>query len=826
MIVRKLVTVVVSSLGIVAVVGTTPLSGSAGQGRILSASAADTAREVVDQYCVTCHNQRLKTGGLVLEGVDLVEIAHRPELWEKVVRKLRAGVMPPLGRPRPERKVQEGFVSYLEAMLDRAAAERPNPGRTETLHRLNRAEYRNTIRDLLALEVDVAELLPADDASYGFDNMAGVLKINQALMESYLTAARKISRLAIGGAVPVPGSETFRASTDLPQYARNEALPLGTRGGMLIHYNFPQDAEYEFKVKLLCPLDQQVDCDGSLAFRETHLLELTLDGERVKVFDLRPRRLNMRGPTGGIHATKSEDGEIEPLEIRIPVKAGPRDVGVTFIKTMPDREIVRGGFRKRLSRPFRYYADAMAMVQPFVERVTINGPFNVVGAGDTPSRRAILTCRPTTAAEEAACAQSILARLARRAHRRPVTAAEVQDLFSFYAEARADGESFEAGVEAGIRVMLVVPAFLFRVEEDPDVVDATGNYRLEDLDLASRLSFFLWSSIPDEELLSLAERGRLSEPAVLDQQVRRLLADPRSSAIVDNFAGQWLKLRNTVTVRPSEPLFPDFEEELRQSMRRETELFFESIMREDRSIMELLTANYSFLNERLALHYDVPGVRGSEFRRVEFPPDNPRRGLLGQASILAVTSQPNRTSPVIRGKWVMENVLGISPPPPPGDVPGLEEPDNPEKRSDMGMRERMAAHSANPVCSSCHSVIDPIGFSLENFDAVGRLRDVDEALRPIDASGVLPDGTKFDGFAAFQRALASQPERFVTVFTERMLTYALGRGLDFYDQPAVRTVVHGAARDDYRFASIVLGIVRSLPFQMRRAEEQETRSAL
>ncbi|MCY4661233.1 MAG: DUF1592 domain-containing protein [Acidobacteria bacterium] len=764
-------------------------------------------RALLDSYCVTCHNDRLQTGGLTLaaDAVDVGDVAAHAEVWEKVVRKLRAGAMPPRPRPRPEPAAYAEFRTWLEAELDAAAAAAPNPGRTETFHRLSRTEYRNAVRDLLALEVDVDELLPADDTSYGFDNIAGVLGVSPTLMDRYLSAARKVSRLAVASPVPSPTAETFRIASDLGQDRRMEGLPFGTRGGTVIDYNFPEDAEYVFEV---LP-------DGPLRI-EPHDLELTIDGERIALLTV-GKRPDPDDPRG------LYTPEIEALEVRTPVTAGPHAVGVAFLrKTAAEPE----GIRKLYLRPFTGEGSGGdSRYQPYVESVTISGPFESSGARPiegTPSRERIFTCRPAlhdadaeadaAVAGEAACAREILATVARRAYRRPVSDDDVARLLTFYDRGRAEG-SFDTGIEMALRRLLVSPEFLFRVERDPAGVAPGAGYRVSDLELASRLSFFLWSSIPDDELLAAAERGTLADPQVFEAQLERMLADSRSEALVSNFAGQWLTLRNAAAVRPDEDEFPDFGEGLRQAFRRETELLFDSVLREGRSALDLLAADYTFVNERLARHYGIPNVRGSHFRRVALD-DAARGGLLGHGSILTVTSYANRTSPVNRGKWVLENILGTPPPPPPPDVPELETAEGAEP---LSMREAMEQHRANPVCASCHRLMDPLGLSLEHFDAIGRWREREAGGASIDATGELPDGTPFDGPSGLKAALLRHPDRFVTTVTEKLMTYALGRGVEHYDAPAIRAIVRDAARDDYRLSELVKGVVRSAPFQMRRA---------
>ncbi len=786
-------------------------AGAAPQGETPTASAVAASgakagagqRALLDRYCVACHNDRLRTGGLTLASgaVDVTDVAAHAEVWEKVVRKLRAGAMPPRPRPRPEPAAYAEFRSWLEGELDDAAAAEPNPGRTETFHRLSRTEYRNAVRDLLALDVDVGELLPADDTSYGFDNIAGVLGVSPTLMERYLSAARKISRLAVASPVPSPTAETFRIASDLGQDRRMEGLPFGTRGGMVVDYNFPEDAEYVFEI---LP-------DGPLRI-EPHDLEVTIDGERIALLTV-GKRPDPDDPRG------LYTPQIEALEVRTPVTAGPHAIGVAFLrKTSAEPE----GIRKLYLRPFTGEGSGGdSRYQPYVESVTIAGPYESSGARPvegTPSRERIFTCRPATgdasAADEAACAREILATVARRAYRRPVGDDDVARLLTFYDRGRAAG-SFDNGIEMALRRLLVSPEFLFRVERDPEGIAPGASYRLSDLELASRLSFFLWSSIPDDALLAAAERGELGDPEAFEAQVERMLADPRSEALVGNFAGQWLTLRNAAAVRPDEDEFPDFGEGLRQAFRRETELLFDSVLRERRSTLDLLAADYTFVNERLAQHYGIPNVRGSHFRRVVLDDaDAARGGLLGHGSILTVTSYANRTSPVNRGKWVLENILGTPPPPPPPDVPELETAEGAEP---LSMREAMEQHRANPVCASCHRLMDPLGLSLEPFDAIGRWRDREAGGAAIDASGELPDGTPFDGPSGLRAALLRHPDRFVTTVTEKLMTYALGRGVEHYDAPAIRAIVRDAARDDYRLSALVKGVARSTPFQMRRS---------
>ena len=766
-----------------------------------AANPTEDHQELLDRYCVTCHSDALRDRGTVpvsLESVDLSHVPAEAELWEKVVRKLRTRSMPPVGRPRPDQAALDGLATALEEDIDRAAAARRNPGRTEPLHRLNRTEYQNAVRDLLALDIDAAALVPADDQSYGFDNIAGVLKVSPTLLERYMSAAREVSRLAVGASTLAPSGETFRIVSDLSQYQHADGLPFGTRGGMSVTYTFPRDGEYDIKLQML-------DLFAGAPIRETHQLEVSIDGERVTVFRLAP--IDEEKDQGAVYNTPDE------LEVRVAVDAGPRIVGATFIKKT---DALAESVRQPFDRP--HGEGDYLLYQPHLGTMTITGPFNPTGAGDTPARRRIFVCRPAQPSEEPACARRVLSTLARRAYRRPVTETDLDELLAFYREGRVAG-NFDIGIERALRALLVSPDFLFRTVADPPDIEPATPYRLSDLELASRIAFFLWSSLPDDELLGVASDRQLRAPGVLDGQVRRMLADPRSEALARNFAGQWLRLRNISGALPSDVLFPDFGESLRADFVQETELFFDSILREDRSVTELLTADYTFLNERLAKHYGITNVYGSGFRRVTLS-DETRRGLLGQGSILTVTSYPDRTSPVGRGKWVLENVLGTPPPPPPANVPELE----PETESGkvLTMRERMEEHRANPVCASCHRIMDPLGLALENFDAVGRWRGQMPGGGLIDASGAMPDGTAFDGPADLRRELVRNPEQLATVVTEKLLTYALGRGVEYYDMPAVRKITRGAASNDYSLSSLVVGVVTSTPFQMRMARAEPT----
>jgi hypothetical protein len=743
----------------------------------------------------------------VLDPSALATAGLHADVWEKVVRKVRAGLMPPQGARKPPQESLQAFVGWLEGELDRAAAAAPNPGRP-MLHRLNRTEYANAVRDLLHIEVDPSTLLPPDDSAYGFDNVSDVLGVSPSLQERYLAAARRISALAVGDIAMRPGSDTFRVRQDLSQNRHIEGLPLGTIGGIRIPYYFPVDGEYDIQTKLYrtnlnivrgleYPNDFEIAIDG----RPVHHTTIGGNDDLAALFDT---------------PTDTSDAVDERLRAKVAVTAGAHVVTVAFIGNLPVEDT------QRLQLFLRSSADNFDWTgRPHIQTVAISGPFNVAGPGASVSRREIFACKPSSARAETTCAKRILTRLAHRAYRRPITNAELQPVVKFYDDARAGGGSFEAGIERGLQRILASPLFIFRVEEDPAGVTPGTPYRVSDVELASRLSFFLWSSIPDEELLRVAEQGKLHQDDVLDGQVRRMLADPRASALVDNFAGQWLQLRNVRSVQPNSDLFPDFDDNLRQALRRETELLFDSVIREDRSVLDLLTADYTFVNERLARHYGIPGIYGSQFRRVPVT-DEARRGLLGQGSILAVTSHAERTSPVLRGKWVLENLLGLPVPPPPPDVPQLPAANGEAPKT---LRAQMEAHRASPVCASCHRVMDPIGFALENFDPTGAWRSREPG-GAIDASGQLADGTRINGVVELRQAILAKPELFVGTMTEKMLIYALGRGVETYDMPAVRRIVADAAKQQFRFSSLVGGIVHSVPFQMRvrpaAAAETET----
>jgi len=764
---------------------------------------ATSVEATLNRYCLSCHRDRIVSGretapsmmvsqlrlaGVAFDTLDPTQVGRDAEQWERVVRKLQSRTMPPVGRPRPDDAIYRQVAEWIEYELDRTALEQPNPGRRPALHRLSRTEYRNAVRDLLALdalpkEFDVETLLPADNATSGFDNLAELLFVSPATLERYLAAARKISRLAVGDTSMPPIVDRYQLDRDLIQDTHLDGLPLGTRGGTVIRSHLPADGEYVVTVEF------------AQAAREEHEVEVTVDGERVRVFPIGGREL-VRGASG-VFAFEAEP----PVDVRVPMRAGPREIAVAFLqKTGASHEGLVRSSRRGQRR------------EPAVATVSLSGPYGVDGSGDTPSRRRIFSCEPTgDVRTETACAREIFATLARRAYRRPVTDSDLEVLMPFYEQGRS-AFGFERGIQQGLERMLVSPEFLFRIERDPEGVATGTPYVVNDLEFASRLSFFLWSSIPDDALLSAAVAGELREPEILETQVRRMMADPRASALVENFAAQWLYLRDVAEKEPDPGFFPAFDENLRRAFQRETALFIDDVLRHDGEVTDLLTADYSFLNERLAKHYGIPHVYGSHFRRVSLA-GTERRGLLGQGGILTLTSYATRTSPVLRGKWILENLLSSPPPPPPPDIPALDETS--DEGVALSMRAAMERHRANPACASCHSQMDPLGFALENFDAVGRWRDRSESNEPIDAGGVLPDGTNFVGPDEMRAALLREPKRFVGTVTEKLLTYALGRNLESYDMPAVRAIIRSAAENDYRFSSVVLGIVRSTPFKMR-----------
>jgi mono/diheme cytochrome c family protein len=758
------------------------------------ASSADPGA-VLTKYCVTCHNDRLKTAGFVIDPAQIASAGDHADAWEKVVKKLRTSAMPPAGAPRPDEPTYDAVASAIEASLDRAAAARPQVGKLPIAHRLSRTEYRNAVRDLFALndlpkELSIDYLLPADNISSGFDTIADLLFVSPSAMERYLDAAQKISRMAIGDTTMPVLVNIHPLDPEQPQDERVEDLPFGTRGGLAVRSDFPVDGTYLVKVEL-----------AGGAPREPQQLEITVDGERVKLESLGGAPSGRGGGRGGRGGSAPEP----KLEFPLSIKAGPRLIGVAFVQRTEARDeaTLRPRTRSRGT-------------QPAIASVTISGPQGASTPGDSPSRRRVFICRPSGPADEMPCATKILSSLARRAYRRPVTDVDLGDLLPFFQQGRAAG-SFDLGIQKALERMLVSSQFLFRIER-PSVrrAEPSGSPApISDLELASRLSFFLWSSIPDDELLDVAIAGRLKQPAVLDRQVRRMLADLRSSSLVTNFAAQWLYLRDIDAKRPDEVLFQDFDETLRAAMERETELFVESVFRENRSVIDLLAADYTFLNERLAKHYGIPNVRGSYFRRVALPPNSPRGGLLGQGSVLTITSYSTRTSPVLRGKWVLENLLSAAPPPPPANIPALETKGTAPGEV-LTMREAMTKHRANPSCASCHARMDPIGFAMEHFDAVGRWRDTDGG-QAIDASGVFPGGATFDGIAGLKRELLRHPEQFASTAAERLLMYAVGRNLQYYDAPAVRAILREAAPSRYTLASLVLGVVKSRPFRFRES---------
>ena len=775
-------------------------------------SPASSHRGMLDRYCVTCHNQRLATAGLKLDEADVANPGEGAEIWEKVVRKLRTGMMPPPNVPQPSMDDRRALLSWLETSLDKAAAAKPNPGRTETLRRLNRTEYQNAIRDLLSVDIDAASLLPADESGHGFDNVT-VGDLPPALLDRYISAAQKISALAIGSTQTSLQSDIIRVPPDVTQEGHVAGLPVGTRGGVLIPYTFAQDGEYDIQIYLARGYSGDID---GLKDPQPHEIKLLLDRTPIGEF-------TVQRPANGDDALIDRN-----LKIRVPVTAGPHQVGVTFLKNSSSLiETARQPLQSRFNERRH------PRMTPAISQVSVTGPYEPQGADNTPSRRRIFVCRPAFAKgsgeagsasakgsgetglstdEETACARRILSTLTRRAYRRSISEADLERPMAFYREGKSERD-FDAGIGKALSAVLINPEFLFRVEVDPDKTAAGAAYRISDLELASRLSFFLWSSLPDDALLDSAIRGELRRPDVLDRHVRRMLADPRSYNLASNFAGQWLRLRNVTSVDPNVRLYPDFDDNLRQAFRLETELFVDSVVREDRSVLDLLRADYTFLNERLAKHYGIPNVYGSRFRRVELGPDSRRGGLLRQGSILAVSSYATRTSPVLRGVWVLSNIVGAPPPPPLPNVPALDG----NVPANLPVRERMAAHRASPVCASCHRTIDPVGFTLENFDAVGRWRENEGDSGPIDVSGTLPGLGDVNGVAGLEEALLRRPELFAATLTEKLLTFALGRGVEYYDAPAVRKIVREAQPGGYHFSSLILGIVNSAPFQMRRS---------
>ena len=795
-----LVVLVVASMatpsGQVAAPAQRPVSVSTASG------STDQPRALLDKYCVTCHNDRLKTANLSLQGLDLAKVGEHADLWEKVVRKLRAGVMPPPDMPRPSLAEYDGLRDWLEGEIDRSSAGRVTPG-SVVLHRLNRTEYANAIRDLLDLQIDVASLLPPDDSANGFDNIAGSLTISPTLLESYATAAARVSRMAVGY-WKSPTEATYLAASDASQNHRLEGMPFGTRGGIVARHDFPADGEYKFSIQNF----------GIGSFVPNEQLVLVIDGERAHVWPY-------RGVGVGVGMTADGDGT---LEVTVPVRAGSRVVGATFIATnyRPSLDIIRHYDRQSLEN------NTIPQIQnyPAIGFVRVQGPFNAQRPADSASRRKIFSCRPTATTAEAVCAQQILTTVARHAYRRPPTPKEITTLMTFFGEGRK-GASFEDGIEYALRLVLASPQFLVRAEREP-LDSARGKpgtgYRITDLELASRLSFFLWSSIPDEELITVASQGRLSQPAVLGQQVRRMLHDPKSDALVTNFAQQLLYLRNLPATSPDGIFYPNWDDELRQAFKRESELFFESILREDRNVLDLLTADYTFVNERLARHYGIPNVYGARFRRVTLPPElDYRRGLLGKGAFLSVTWTQNfRSSPVKRGVWVLENILGTPPPEPPPNVPALEDTKG-ESGKALTLREQMTLHRGAPTCAGCHKIMDPIGFALENFDADAswRTKQGGDGGVPIDTKVKLFDGQEVSGPAGLRTALLRYSPQFARMFAEKLMTYAVGRGMEYTDMPTIRAIVRDTAKDNNRFSAIVTAVVKSPQFQMRVKSDEK-----
>lgn len=770
--------------------------------QVVVPSTEDGHRALLDQYCVTCHNQALNTADLRLDELDIDNVVAHADVWEQVVRKLRTGTMPPPNRPQPDTVERDALASWLEASLDHASSLNPNPGRTEALRRLNRSEYQNSIRDLLALDIDARSLLPPDESGHGFDNVI-VGDLSPALLDRYISAAQKISRLAIGTTQTSLQSDVVRVAGDVTQEEHVPGLPIGTRGGTVVPYTFTQDGDYDIQIRLARNRGGFV---GGLRDPGSHTLELLLDREPIRSFTIETP------PQGDDHSLVDDH-----LRIRLPVGAGPHTLGITFVKNAAslmetERQPLQSHFNE--TRHPR--------LTPAVYEVSITGPYDAKGASSTPSRDRIFVCRPRgdrgddadqspTTLEETECAERILSTLMRRAYRRPIASADLEGPMAFYRDGRAEA-GFDNGIGQALSAVLMNPSFLLRVEPEPVDSGPGAVYQLSDIELASRLSYFLWSSLPDDELLDAAIEGALQQPDELERQTRRMLADPRSSNLATNFAGQWLRLRNLSAVSPNARLYPDFDDNLRQAFRHETELFIDSIVRDDRSVLQLLDADYTFLNQRLAKHYGIPGVYGSRFRRTELPAGSQRGGLLRHGSVLAVTSYATRTSPVIRGVWVLDNIFGAPPPPPLPNVPALEEN---SVAANLPMRERLSQHRNNPVCASCHRTIDPVGFALENFDAVGRWREHEGDNGPVNASGGLPGVGPVEGVAGLEAGLLTRPDLFARTLTEKLLTFALGRGVDYYDAPAVRHILREAEQEQYRFSSLILGIVKSVPFQMR-----------
>lgn len=781
---------------------------------------ATDSRAALNKYCVTCHSDKLRAAGLTLEALDVTQPSAHPETWERVIRRLRTSTMPPRGMPRPDPATYNIVAGWLETEINRAAAQHPNPGRSNTVHRLNRTEYNNAVHDLLALDMDVRPLLPGDDTADGsFDNNADVLTVTTSHLERFMSVARQITRLATGLPPANPIVETFEIPLHAVQEDRqSEDLPFGSRGGIAVRYQFPANGEYRIKVRL-----RRQYQDYIMGMGWPQRIEIRVDGKLAKRFTVggaakgKPSPASFAGAGNSFGDRDWEEymaGADGGLEVRLPVEAGPRVVGVSFVREMWEPEFVP----QPLQRGRVLTNDETYMEHASVDSVQIGGPYQVSGpARDTPSRRAIFVCQPKTASEEKACATKILGKMARLAYRRTATDRDITSLLTFFDTGRHDGGSFESGIQFALERLLVDPEFLLRVQRDPPGTMPGQVYRLSGLELASRLSFFLWGSIPDEPLLDLAENGKLSDPKILAQQVKRMLADQRSTrALVGDFAAQWLNLRRVPEVVVDPRYYPNFDETLLEAFQQETEMFIASTLREDRGIMTLVSADYTFVNERLARHYGIPDIYGSRFRRVTLPNTEQRGGLLSQGALLAATSYPDRTSPVLRGKWLLDNIFGIPPPPPP---PGVNTTLAEAKRGarPASIRERLEQHRDNAVCATCHGVIDPVGFALENFDVLGGWRVKDEGGNPVDTRGAWPSGRKIDGFAGLRGMLLDNPEAFAGTLTEKLMSYSLGRRLEYYDRPAVRKIVRDAAGNDYKWSALILGIVQSPAFQMRAA---------
>ncbi len=792
------------------------------------ASSVSAQQAIINQYCATCHSERAKAAGmdsarkLTLDSLDLAHVGQNAEVWEKVVRKLRAGMMPPAGMRRPDAPTRKALIAWLENEIDRnAVTYMPPPG----LHRLNRTEYANVMKDLFDLEIDAAKYLPSDDSTHGFDNMAGTLGISSTLVEAYVSAAQKISRLAIGEAAS-PSLTVYRTPEDTSQDYHIEGLPFGTRGGMLVKHVFPSDGEYTIAITPIFGDNMSPAGFGSVPCEK---LEVILDGELLQLVDWQGGGRTPVTNCGGRQQAAVQSGQAGPeaffggrggggMKVRFATKAGLHTLGVTFLQTnfAPvldlDQHFTRDTVQTGPTPGFTFF--------PHVGTVRIEGPYNAAAPMDSPSRRKIFVCRPAGTAEEETCARRVITNLATHAFRHPAAALDVNPLMEFYRSGRKEGD-FDHGIEMAVARILASPKFIYRIEVEPTNLTVGQSYRVSDLDLASRLSFFLWSRSPDDELVNVASQGKLRDPAVLEQQVRRMLKDPRAEALAINFAGQWLNLRGLQAVGPLPMLYPDFDDPLRQSMRREVELLFDSVVRENRNVVDLLTADYTFINERLAKHYGIPNIYGSQFRRVTLGPNmDVRRGLLGKGAFLTTTSKPERTSPVTRGKWIMTNILGMSPPDPPADVPPLKPrtTDATGNAKEPSMRQKMLEHRVRSDCIQCHSLMDPIGFSLENFDAIAMWRTQDEA-NSIDASAQVFDGAKIDGPAGLRQWLVGYSDQFVQVVAEKLLTYALGRGVDYQDMPLVRSIARDAASDGNRFSALVLAVVKSRPFQLNMKVE-------